>query len=252
MGILKKALEQTVIDPHSDEKATPMSSDASVDLLVNEKGVSLVLSVSFVGFPLEYTFPLLPVARDPVELIEAQVRDAQDEIVYLKGLVRKLNNIVTNLPSKRHSKADTSHKSTPALILRSSTGGAIASIYTASTVDVIWNQVSYSPDPTLQLAADKTHIVVNEKGIYQVNAKVSRCEIASKFHIKLLINDKHISTSHLSSISTSSSVCPVTAHINELLQLEVGDKVSIQYPAGTLSKDAMENSFSIHKIASIA
>ena len=112
--------------------------------------------------------------------------------------------------------------------------------------------MSYStPDSTLQLAADKINIIVGEKGIYQVNVKLSRTDNPSKFHIKLHINDKYVSTSH----NSNSSGWQVTAHINELFELDAGDRLSVHYPGsngGSLSKDAMENYFSIHKIASIA
>ena len=254
LSILKAALEQTVIDPHSDEKAAAPSPDrASVDLFMNEKGVSLILKVPFGGFPVDYSFPLLPVARDPVELIEAQVRDAKDDIVYLKGLVKKQKAELYTLLTNRN----------PILLLQSSDATPYEVIQGQWTV--LWDHIAYSSqgyETTYSLSTDKLSIIIQQDGLYQINTKImnSSTRLDGQYPktnaggIYLNINDINIANSYNhyndNLIKVNHNAFNGHSSIFEIISLKVGDKLSISFPANTTIKtmDMKDNTLSIQKI----
>lgn len=73
----------------TDEEAVDVcKDDPKIYGELSAEGFSVVLTLSFMGvWRPEYTFLLLPVALDKVDIIGAQLADALEEIAQLKELV---------------------------------------------------------------------------------------------------------------------------------------------------------------------
>lgn len=73
----------------TDEEAVDVGKDdPKIYGELSAEGFSVVLTLSFMGvWRPEYTFLLLPVALDKVDIIGAQLADALEEIAQLKELV---------------------------------------------------------------------------------------------------------------------------------------------------------------------
>jgi len=83
LSFLKKAFELVTI---GDKEIIVDKDDPMVDLLLKHGGeVSLVLTLSMCGiWKPKFTFPLLPVGLDKIDVLEAKLRDAQEEIEIMK------------------------------------------------------------------------------------------------------------------------------------------------------------------------
>ena len=86
VSIIQKALELAIV---TDEKIEPDQDDPTVDLVRKGKAISLVLTLSMGGiWKPQYVIDLFPVLDlDKVDVLEAKLRDAQEEIAALKGAI---------------------------------------------------------------------------------------------------------------------------------------------------------------------
>ncbi len=82
---IQKALELATV---TDEKIKPDRGDPTVDFVRKGEEISLVLTLSMGGiWKPQYVVDLFPVGLDKVDVLEAKLRDAQEEIAALKGAV---------------------------------------------------------------------------------------------------------------------------------------------------------------------
>jgi hypothetical protein len=86
VSIIQKALELAIV---TDEKIEPDQDDPTVDLVRKGEAISLVLTLSMGGiWKPQYVIDLFPVLDlDKVDVLEAKLRDAQEEIAALKGAI---------------------------------------------------------------------------------------------------------------------------------------------------------------------
>ena len=82
---IQKALELATV---TDEKIEPDRDDPKVDFVRKGEEISLVLTLSMGGiWKPQYVIDLFPVGLDKVDVLEAKLRDAQEEIAALKGAI---------------------------------------------------------------------------------------------------------------------------------------------------------------------
>ncbi len=81
---IQKALELATV---TDEKIKPDRDDPTVDFVRKGEEITLVLTLSMGGvWKPQYVIDLFPVVGlDKVDVLEAKLRDAQEEIAALKG-----------------------------------------------------------------------------------------------------------------------------------------------------------------------
>lgn len=73
----------------SDDSKTDRD-DPTVDFIIEDSDVALVLTLSMGGvWNPEFRFNLLPVGLEKTDVLEAQLRDAQEEIESLKSYINK-------------------------------------------------------------------------------------------------------------------------------------------------------------------
>ena len=83
--LIQKALELATV---TDEKIEPDRDDPTVDFVRKGEEISLVLTLSMGGiWKPQYVVDLFPVGLDKVDVLEAKLRDAQEEIAALKGAI---------------------------------------------------------------------------------------------------------------------------------------------------------------------
>jgi hypothetical protein len=84
---IQKALELATVT--LDEKTKPDRDDPTVDFVRKGEEISLVLMLSMGGvWKPQYVIDLFPVVGlDKVDVLEAKLRDAQEEIAALKGAI---------------------------------------------------------------------------------------------------------------------------------------------------------------------
>lgn len=110
-GVMKVAFERLKVADHKGDDA---ESDDGILLDLNYDNnvgsMSLSLQILIVGYPIEYEFELLPVARDTVDIIEAGLLDAHDEIAMLKNELAqlRLNSMVPGILTL-HSQTVSAH-----------------------------------------------------------------------------------------------------------------------------------------------
>ncbi len=69
----------------SSEDLKTDRDDPEVDFILEEEDIYLMLTLSMGGvWKPEFVFNLLPVGLDKIDILEAKLRDAQDEIETLK------------------------------------------------------------------------------------------------------------------------------------------------------------------------
>ena len=80
---IQKALELATV---TDGKIKPDRDDPTVDFVRKGEEISLVLTLSMGGvWKPQYVIDLFPVGLEKVDVLEAKLRDAQEEIAALKG-----------------------------------------------------------------------------------------------------------------------------------------------------------------------
>ncbi len=82
--LIQKTLELATVT--LDEKMKPDRDDPTVNFVRKGEEISLVLTLSMGGvWKPQYVIDLFPVGLEKVDVLEAKLRDAQEEIAALKG-----------------------------------------------------------------------------------------------------------------------------------------------------------------------
>ena len=130
-------------------------SGGTIDIEVGDTGqLYLYLDIPLAGIPITYSFEMLPVARESVDVLESLLHDAQDEITALTEQVRQLEATKT--------------KSQPVLIsLRSSTASSYNDYVT-------WNLEEHNTDTEcFERAANQQSVTVKKRGFYQISVRLT-------------------------------------------------------------------------------
>jgi hypothetical protein len=218
---LKAALE--IADDENDSERNSETSDANVDMIPVGGGVLMTLTVNLskIWKP-EYLFQFVSVTLDPIEVLSAQLRDAQEAI----RLLQKREAVARSLQ-----------------VYATLDGGFDNQIVEQHHV-MIWNESSTIPlDPqAFTLTADGKDVIVLHSGVYFVNIRCSCHE-----YLRLLMNG--IVVSHCDGAEDQLQ----SHHITDILQLEKGSHLSVQVRecavCGYDEKDKYSGRFTIHRLA---
>jgi hypothetical protein len=176
-----------------------------INLKVTNSMAVLTLTISLMDgiWKNTYTFTLLPVELNKVDVLEAKLRDADEAI-------SKLSAGVENLAVSQ---------SPPVLSISSKTAAGHNQI-------IQWN--SETPklitESHFGLSADFKQITVSQAGLYQINVRVAGTNNGNTQHLGLQVNGVDIALCLQSDANSHQN----TAQIFELLPLKVNDVLQVR------------------------
>eukprot|EP01032_Pedospumella_encystans_P008703 gene8703-10300_t len=178
------------------ESGNRAPDDPEIDLSNTDKGVLLTLQLVLGGvWRPEFVFTLLPVALEKVDLLEARLRDAHDEIETLRA------------------------------------GSAASYLSISSKTDCAYNQiVQWNGDGPLmsashyKLSEDFRQVSILKSGVYQVSVRLGGGNNGSGHFTSLQLNGADIATCFQSDGNYHTN----TAQINEVLKLSANDVLQIK------------------------
>jgi hypothetical protein len=193
----QRAFELAVV---SDKASKANGDDPVIDFLLEEGEATLVLSVSIMNgiWKPEFLFSMLPVGLDKMDVLEAKLRDAQEEIEAMR-----INN----------------NKEKEVLFLSLSSNVACQ-----AQLMVVWdvNNSRITFPAGFKLSADNTQVGIMKAGLYQVHVRFGGHGRGSG---TLRLNEVDIAQCLCSGDPTSQ--CN-TAQITELKYLRVDDRLQVR------------------------
>lgn len=184
-------------------------NDPMVDLIHSDGEMVLTLTLSMGGiWRPEYVFMLLPVGLEKVDMLEAKMRDAQEEIESLR----------TQLALKT---------APPAFLSLSST--AIC----ANGSIVVWN--ANAPQQiecaNLRLSPDRTQLTVLQEGVYQVYVRLAGTNSGNTQSLGLQLNGQEIAQCTQSDANGHQN----TPQLLEIMRLKANDVLQVRCGANSNS-----------------
>ena len=221
-----------VPDPEMDNKKPaavpakpPGADEPSVKAEIEGGGAFvLTLTLPIIGFPVEFSFKLLPVAREHIDILETALRDAEDEIEKLKRENASL-------------KARVYH---PAVIALRSTVACTNGGY------MTWNVLERNLAPDIfVLQPNQQNIQVKAAGLYQISVRATSTDNTGGRYIRLLVNNAIISQSQ-DGFNTGFNG---TVQLVDMINLNENAMLSVVFGIGTAFVNAQySNQFWIMKI----
>jgi hypothetical protein len=159
----------------------------------------LILYIPVMGMHVEFTFTFLPVARESLDtdILEKQLRDAEEEIDKLKNEVTGLKEEVTELREKRND-----------LIVLVPGGCSRENI-------LVWNPIIHnSPSAVYELSVDRQSIKILQAGVYQIACRLSYGPI------RLEVNEVDI--------AVVNNVSKLSANFCDIFQLQINDVLTLR------------------------
>jgi hypothetical protein len=189
-----------------DAGATAAVKDApTISLKVTSSLALLTLTISLMDgiWKNTYTFTLLPVELNKVDVLEAKLRDADEAITKLNSCVQKL----------------TVSSSPPMLSISSKTA-------TAHGEMVRWDAEAPKlfTESHFALSADFTQVTVSQGGLYQINVRVAGTNNGNGYNLGLQVNGADVAVCFQSEANNHQN----TAQIFELLPLKVNDVLQVR------------------------
>ena len=180
-------------------------------MIGGEAVLTLTMSMRGIWKP-KFVFSLLPVGLDKIDILEAKLRDAQEEIQQLRE------------GSKVTFFSVSSATACP-------TGQA-----------VVWNGTSPREMCATHfcLSEDDKIVTILKEGVYQLNIRLSGSNNAS-FYFEVKFNGVTISR-YRNSTQQNSYDC---GNINSILRLKEGDKLHVECSGGNSDAAMIGNNFSI-------
>jgi hypothetical protein len=218
---MKRAFELAMV---SDEKCTIDRDDPVVDFVLEDGEATLVLTLSLMKgiWKPEFNFAMLPIGLDKIDVLEAQLRDAQDEIESMRAQLRDIDK----------------SSSSAFICLSSALACAFGQI-------VVWNQnktVREIPATHFCLSTDMKQVVIKKAGVYQVHVRLAGTNNANTAHLGLQLNGAEFAQCTQSSADSHQN----TPQITELMELNVADVLQVRCGANSNSLTvAFANRFSI-------
>lgn len=196
--------------------------DPSVDFLLEGGEVLLVLTLSMYGvWRPKFTFTLLPVGLDKIDVLEAKLRDAQEEIVALKKAL-----------SSEHDKE----------VVFMSLSTSLACGFGGP---VQWNVQNDFNAAYFSLNPDETAVTVRMEGTYVIQIRVGQINNSNGHSMILLRNGTDIAHCFQSDGHGYHN----TAQIYEIVRLAAGDTLLVKCHANNgLITNQLTNRFTVHRI----
>lgn len=190
-------------------KASTASASAlepTIDFEQEEEGaITLILDIPFGGFPITYSFTFLPLARDPLDIVETSLHDAQEEIQELKAEVERLKSRSMVVPF---------------ISLHSAAPYAVNQFIT-------WTLPAHqnsAPELFVVTAAANSTVEVAKEGVYQVNVRMSTNSSNNGNTLNVCVNG--VSTTQL--FYGNANGDNMSYSMNDLLHIPAGGKIQVQ------------------------
>jgi hypothetical protein len=189
-----------------DAGATAAVKDApTISLKVTSSLALLTLTISLMDgiWKNTYTFTLLPVELNKVDVVEAKLRDADEAITKLNACVEKL--AVSSKP--------------PVLSTSSQTA-------TGQNQIIPWDAETpkLCTESHFALSADFRQVTVSQAGLYQINVRVAGTNNGNGYYLGLQVNGADVAVCFQSEANCHQN----TAQIFEILPLKVNDVLQVR------------------------
>ena len=175
--------------------------------MVLDDGCSLVLTLNIgdVWKPV-FVFSLVPVGLDKIDVVEAKLRDAQEEIEALKFEVATL-------------KADVNPLKVAVFLSLSSRDNTHNQAY------VKWNGTDIKTNPDyFKISVNQDVVTILKSGVYQVHARLGQTNSANTCFLSLELN----SSSFAKCLQSDATGHQNTAQLTELMRLNVNDRLAVK------------------------
>lgn len=189
-------------------------NDPYVEAMIEDEGAFvLTLSLPIMGFPVDFEFNLLPLAREHIDILETALRDAEDEIVRLKTKLR------LSAPN-------------PFISLRTTNYN--------NNATVTWNVLEHNSAPTIFVRSENQLTVqVKATGFYHVNVRITSPDSGGSREVRVMKNKQVIANS-FNGFNTGHNG---SVHINDIIQLNMNDEIYVHH----VSNHSMTNIQSLHQ-----
>eukprot|EP01032_Pedospumella_encystans_P008704 gene8704-10301_t len=177
------------------ESGLGSADDPKIDLRTSDKGVLLTLQLVLGGvWRPEFVFTLLPVALEKVDLLEARLRDAYDEIKALRA------------------------GNTPAYL-------SISSKTICPHNEIVqWDGDGPIVSPSyFKFSEDFKQVTILKGGVYQISLRLLGRSNGHGTSTALQVNAIDVATCY----QTGGNICDYTAQIHEIVKLELNDVLQI-------------------------
>ena len=199
----------------------------SVDLNMADGDATMTLTLNFMNgiWMPEFNFTLLPVGLNKVDVLEAKLRDAVEEIEQLRLQVNELQLAVE-----------------PAVMrLNSSTACMVNGI-------IVWNGEAgrIFNESYFAVSEDHRQITILKSGMYQVSVRVAAVNTTNCASVGLQLNGADIAAC----VNSDPNNHQVSAQLFEVVVLQVNDVLQVRSGlSGATQMTALSNSFIISKLA---
>jgi hypothetical protein len=186
------------------KEAEETSSDAPI-LDMTAEYITLVIDMYGGICKLEYQYPLTPVGIDQIDVLEARVRDLQEEIEALKEDKKNLGKLL--LPR-------------PYLSLSSNVACGLNQF-------IDWRAPFAQrslPENVFALSADGKEVTILQGGIYQTNVRLCGNNSSDTQQLKLMLNEAEAGVC----CQADGRGFQNTAQLQEILSLKQGDVLKVQ------------------------
>mmetsp|Transcript_22082 Transcript_22082/g.49089 ORF Transcript_22082/g.49089 Transcript_22082/m.49089 type:complete len:304 (+) Transcript_22082:61-972(+) len=210
LAFLKKALE-LLSEQEEDAKTSADDPQVDLDQADGEMVLTLTLSMGGIWKP-EFVFALLPVGLEKVDMLEAKVRDAQEEIESLR--------------------AQLAAGSAPAYLSISSATAC------GSQQMVAWDAAApvVIPASHFELSADKKQVTVLKEGLYQVNVRLAGTNYSNTQSLGLQVNAVEVAQCTQSDANGHQN----SPQLHELMILKANDTLQVRCGADGHSQAVAE------------
>jgi hypothetical protein len=149
-------------------------TETTADIETGKEGELLFyLDIPVGGFPVSYQFTFLPVAREPIDVLESTLHEAQEDIADLRAENALLREEIDALRSMR----------TGFISLRSS-------IACGNKQPMSWNVLVRNSSPNLYEVMDNNNSIrIHAEGVYQVFVRVTCPEASGNRKLQLQVNN---------------------------------------------------------------
>ncbi|KAJ1427783.1 hypothetical protein B484DRAFT_450172 [Ochromonadaceae sp. CCMP2298] len=210
LAFLKKALE-LLSEQEEDAKTSADDPQVDLDQADGEMVLTLTLSMGGIWKP-EFVFALLPVGLEKVDMLEAKVRDAQEEIESLR--------------------AQLAAGSAPAyLSISSATACANQQMVTWDAAAPVAITASH-----FELSADKKQVTVLKEGLYQVNVRLAGTNYSNTQSLGLQVNAVEVAQCTQSDANGHQN----SPQLHELMILKANDTLQVRCGADGHSQAVAE------------
>eukprot|EP01036_Dinobryon_divergens_P032405 gene32405-41986_t len=201
----------------------------------------LALSISVFGSPVGFEFKLKEIELKDVDILRAQLVDAQEELLLLKRTLETLQETVEK----------TSELKVRIASLENAQGGKYVSlrstdIATAIASALSWPTVVSNDFPAfLSVAADFRSISVNQPGVYQVHVRLGITNRNNGQAIYLQVNGSIVAQS----LHADASGYQTTVQITETMVLQAKDSLQVTSSGRFTIVTALSSVFTVLRLA---